>query len=479
MCGILLLKPKEQFSYQEVSKLLSQLRHRGPDRESIKELPSFWLGTAQLSIVGSDPLPIQYQNIIVTGNAEIYNYKELWNSFSSDLNWQPYYNDLQVVIKLFSVFCAQGLSEIDAFQKVLRLIRGVYSLILISNSHEIFVARDLLGIRPLFFAQSELGYGICSEKEPLIEAGFSLKDVEDIPPGTCLNLVQPSNQDIKVSINQSNYSPQSLPTFVQSKVDLDSYIDIIQDLLEESIKIRIPSQPFGLFFSGGIDSTILLTFLQQCVGKNQVRPIAVGYENSPDLLAARKFCQLMKIELDEIILNNELLDKNLPLVMKTLHTLNPTPMDISIALPIFSAAQRARDLGFKVCLTGQGADEVFFGYQKYFNHTLPDNPQKMYEMRQQDITNIAIQNIHRDDKIAMFHSIELRFPFLDLKFLGYILKVPVHLHYTQDNRKEILRKIATRYQLPIEIINRKKKALQYGTQTIKYFKSQIQSRFSS
>ena len=478
LCGILLLGPKDLYPYQTIKDAQEKLKHRGPDNASINNFPYYWLSTTQLSIVGKNTLPVLDDGIIVTGNAEIYNYKDLWKIYFPNEPWDANFNDLQVVAKIFNQLKFTTANSSAAFQKVLELIRGVYSLFLVTKQNKLFIARDSLGIRPLFFAISpSKGWAFCSEKDLLLNLGFSTHEIRHVPPGSWTEF------SVKSLVQNHFRSIQwfkSRPFLSLRSPDQNKNFTLIQDtmhnFLEKAVRIRIPDQKFGLFFSGGIDSAVLLAILRK-LRITDVIPITVGFENSPDLEASRELCKIFDYELEEILLSKKILQNALPHVLKLLKSFKPTPIDISIALPIFLAAQRAKALGLKVCFTGQGADEIFFGYNKYF---IPNNKQKsenINDLRQSDIKNIALQNIERDDKIAMYHSIELRFPYLDIPFLHQILTLPQKLHFTPEHRKILLRTIAKRFDLPPKFMYRKKKALQYGTHTMKHFKAQIMESF--
>ena len=137
------------------------------------------------------------------------------------------------------------------------------------------------------------------------------------------------------------------------------------------------------------------------------------------------------------------------------------PMKVSIALPLFILAREARRHGYKVLLSGQGADELFGGYARYeaAGGGLPG-------MLEHDLRHLAQNNLERDDAATMAHGMELRVPYLDLGVVGVARRTVPSLKVYFDGknyiRKYVLRKMSEKY-LPHEVAYAPKKALQYGT----------------
>ena len=128
----------------------------------------------------------------------------------------------------------------------------------------------------------------------------------------------------------------------------------------------------------------------------------------------------------------------------------------------------------KVILSGQGADELFCGYNRYKNKY--DSPDKLLEELTYDLNNMYHVNLERDDKATMSNSIELRVPFLDKDVIQTACKTPIRymLHSNEDNmRKHILREVASEMGVPDYIAFRPKKAAQYGSGIDKVIKKKI------
>jgi asparagine synthase (glutamine-hydrolysing) len=138
-------------------------------------------------------------------------------------------------------------------------------------------------------------------------------------------------------------------------------------------------------------------------------------------------------------------------------------LKVSIALPLYLLAQRARKDGFKVLLSGQGADELFGGYARY---EADAREGRLPEALDRDLRHIAEVNLERDDAATMAHGVELRVPFLDLRVVGASRRMGPSLKVRPNGkdyiRKYVLRKVAEKY-LPREVAQAPKKAIQYGT----------------
>ena len=253
--------------------------------------------------------------------------------------------------------------------------------------------------------------------------------------------------------------------------NLDTVLEYTYRMIMNSVEIRIPHNKFALFLSGGIDSSVLLAILKHLNKNSNVKVISVGFEDSSDLLSSKSLCESLNIELDEVIIKKNDIEEALPVVVNLLRSRSNeiNVMDVSIALPFFFASKRAKELGCKVAFSGQGADELFIGYKKYYELDLVTNREKMIGLVNNDLINIASQNLERDDLISMYFSVEIRFPYLDINLIKHVLNLGINTLYSgnEANRKELLRKVAAKFNLPYNILKRPKKAAQYGTSIMK------------
>jgi len=142
------------------------------------------------------------------------------------------------------------------------------------------------------------------------------------------------------------------------------------------------------------------------------------------------------------------------------------PVKASIGIPFYWTAQKTSEAGYKVLLAGQGADELFGGYQRYVNEYCKEGKEKVSRTMFNDILKIHETNLERDKKICINFDVELRLPFAALDLIDYALALPVELkfeHSVDSLRKLVLRKVAFSLGLPESVVNKPKKAMQYST----------------
>ena len=135
----------------------------------------------------------------------------------------------------------------------------------------------------------------------------------------------------------------------------------------------------------------------------------------------------------------------------------------------------AHQHGQRVILSGQGADELFAGYHRYLDF-YQEKGEKAQEDLQEDVENLYHVNLERDDKVTMAHSVELRVPYLDLQIINMALDIPMYykINGPEDNRRKcILREVARELGVPPEIVNRPKKAAQYGSGIHKILRKKV------
>jgi asparagine synthase (glutamine-hydrolysing) len=142
------------------------------------------------------------------------------------------------------------------------------------------------------------------------------------------------------------------------------------------------------------------------------------------------------------------------------------PIKASVGLPFYWAAEKASEANFKVMLAGQGADELFGGYQRYVKEYCKDGGEKVRKTMFNDVVNIHESNVERDLKITSYFDVELRLPFGSFDLVEFALGLPLEckMERKEDTlRKLVLRKVALNVGMPVSMVDRPKKAVQYST----------------
>lgn len=393
------------------------------------------------------------QPIIIEGklvaNCEIYNWKELGEKYGVTAT-----NDAEMLIKLIELKLKE--SGAPSEETILRTIDdllaeviGVYAFAY-WREDKIYVARDIIGIKPLWYTNSK-GFAFASEKKALARNG--LAEIKELIPREIL-IYDLQNSTLQ-RFNRKFFSivPENSKPFGQIKEDFSG-------LLENAVSIRMPGERFGVLFSGGLDSTVI-AYLCRKLGKKpgvDFTCYTAGLDDvqlAPDVEHAQRLAdelgldlKVRKITLDEV---EEYLKAVVPLVEDT------NVPKVGVALTMYAACVAAREDGIRVMFSGSGADELLAGYDRHKRST--DISRDCYA----DILKIYEKNTYRDDVVAMNNNIELRVPYLDKRFVDYCLKIPARYKINDGQNKLILRETAIELGLSGEVSLRKKQAAQYGS----------------
>jgi asparagine synthase (glutamine-hydrolysing) len=236
----------------------------------------------------------------------------------------------------------------------------------------------------------------------------------------------------------------------------------LKDNLINSVEKRIRDlEEIGILFSAGIDSTILAKIVNDLGIKTIL--YSVGHENSADLKFSKKTAKEMNIPLKIKKVNIRDVENYLIPVLDAIEEFNI--MKIGVGMPAYIAAEMAHEDGLKVMLSGQGADELFGGYNRYLR--IYDEKGELAQVNlKDDVLNLYHVNLQRDDAVTMANSVELRVPYLDLDIINTAMNIPMKykINGKEDKlRKCILREVGAELGVPMKIVNRPKKAAQYGS----------------
>ncbi|MEE3418731.1 MAG: asparagine synthetase B [Methanosphaera sp.] len=448
-------------------KMLNILKHRGPDATGIysngklffnEEIndkideSEFILAHNLLSIVGNNEIqPIKSGNLVLIANAEIYNYEKLLLDYNLD-NFKTN-SDCEIILKLIEKFYDNNLKE--AVLKTISLLDGDYAFCVYDNKDYVAV-RDEIGVKPLHYAFDENTFSFSSESKAL--KAINLNNSQSLNPRYAI-------------VNNSLLKIRDEFTRYESKIPYEDLKNELKTNLLEATKKRTKNlDHVALLFSAGVDSTLIAILLKKLNVNTTL--YTIGTENSQDLKFSKKVAKDIDMPLKTWIINQEIIEKQLEDTINTIEDTNL--MKIGVGMTIKLTSQLASKDNQKVILSGQGADELFCGYNRYKNKY--DTPAELLDELTHDLNNMYHVNLERDDKATMSNSIELRVPFLDRNVIETAVKTPIKymLHSNEDKiRKHILREVAYEMGVPEYIAFRPKKAAQYGTGIDKIIKKKI------
>ncbi len=472
MCSIVGLQGN--FKGNDIVKMLKASKNRGPDSSGVFldeiytdiGLDEFSndkdyeiaFGHNLLSIYDSNDRaskaqPISKDKLTLVFNGEIYNFRTMKNFLNKVGVEAEITSDSEILLYLID-FYAKKLDLLNAVQSAIRLIDGDYAFA-VWDGENLAVARDPLGVKPLFYSQKDDIKGFASSRQSLKEVGFN--DINTLKPEHIL-------------YNWEDISPAQA---IYEKV-FEGDVAKIDKMLRLSVLKRVEGlHEIGVIFSGGLDSSYLALLLKE-ISENiplKIKLYAVGAEGSKDVEAAIYASKFLNMDLEICEVTEELIREALPQVVNAIGDDNL--MKVGVGLTTYFATKMVAEDGMKVAISGQGADELFGGYKRYLQSFVDGTLN--YDLRV-DMSNIYHVNLERDDACSMLNGIELRLPFLDKTLVELVLNIPdnkkiVSMH--DDMRKSILRKLAFEEGLDYEIAYRPKKAAQYGTGIDKILRKKI------
>jgi len=379
MCGICGMYPfasGEPAGAAVLGRMLASIQHRGPDDEGTHLDADVGLGSRRLSIIdlagGRQPIYSEDGNIAVVFNGEIYNYRELRSRLQRRGHTLATNSDTEVIVHLYE----------DAGDDCVRELRGMFAFALWdARRKRLLLARDRLGIKPLYYARrgGQLVFG--SEikallQHPAVDARPNLESlghflslkyvpapqtmfqgVEALPPGALL--VCDANGPRVRPYWQLSFSGPANGHRSEA-----SYAEELASLLRESVERHLVSDvPFGAFLSGGIDSSAIVALMSEFLNA-PVKTFSVGFDGEgaavSELPYARVVARHYATEHHEILLRGEDLAAQAEKIVWHLDQ----PIADPAALANYMVAELARR-HVKMVLTGEGGDELFAGYARH------------------------------------------------------------------------------------------------------------------
>lgn len=406
-----------------VDEALLKIKHRGQDASQCLSVKGFQIGFNRLAIndkTENGMQPFKFGSLIGVFNGEIYNAQALRETFNIQTTSRA---DTVVILPLFTKLGSAIIHYLDGFYS---------GVIYNEETRQLFLLRDHIGKKPLFYAEAKGKRFIVSE----LKALSSINAFEIIPKGFSL---------------LSNGKIQNLEQHQDSFVTETS----LRSKLANAVCKRIPKgeKRFGVFLSGGLDSSIIACL----VAKQASNVIYYTLGNEADL----SFVDVLS---DYLGIKNQVKKVNLPseselpsLIRKVVyHTESYNPSIISNGLATYLLSLKAHTDGLKVVLSGEGADELFCGYR------ISQDVQKWFEKREELIHYMHLTELRRLDLASMAHTIEVRCPFLDRQVYATSNRCKLEELIEGGEGKKLLR-ASFKEDLPTEIIERKKMSFDVGS----------------
>lgn len=387
MCGILGLvgfNARDPIVDEErMRRALAMMRHRGPDGDGswINEERTAYLGHRRLSIIdlsaaGRQPMSNEDGSIRISYNGEIYNFMELRAELQARGHRFVSRTDTEVIV--------HGYEEYGP--AIVERLRGMFAFVLYdARARRALLARDRLGIKPLYHTWARGALAAASEIGPLFEiegvekrlnaAAFReyLAFGKVYAPNTMFEGITkfPAAHWALVDASgmrmQRYWTPYDEPIGIAADASADEHAAHLLGLLEESVRLRMLSDvPVGVFLSGGVDSTANVALMSRAAG-GHVHTFTAGFAGQAaydERSYARQAARHFGTRHDEIEISADDLRDGLPALASFLDE----PIADPTVVPIYFLSRLARSAGAIVILNGDGGDELFCGYRKYMRY---------------------------------------------------------------------------------------------------------------
>lgn len=246
---------------------------------------------------------------------------------------------------------------------------------------------------------------------------------------------------------------------------------LLIDLLRGSIRRLLTEEQIGILFSGGLDSSIITKLILAELPDKQIDIVTVGEVDSYDMKNAIQRAAEFNFPLNHCYLDQKLIESSIETLIKK-KIVNKLG-ELLIALPLYCGMKFLSDsFGSKIVVLGQGADELFGGYNKYHLLFKESKMEELEKLMKIDLKNLLEKQIMMEKEIALNLDMNTIYPFLSPRIIDYAKSIPSSKHLLKMNsnsiiRKVELRKLAKMLDFSDEAVNQPKKALQYGSGTIR------------
>lgn len=383
MCGINGIIKKTSYNESDITSILTKMNdliiHRGPDDDGVVAIKedNFSVGMAmrRLSIIdltsGKQPIYSDDKKIVIVFNGEIYNYRTLKADLEASGVQFKTTSDTEVILKLYEKHGVESFKWLD----------GMYGFsIYDKNINKLFIARDFFGEKPLYYTNTNDQFLWASELKSIIDVlpikpGISKKGLNlflrltYVPaPYTIYENISKLEANHYITYNFENHTIDIREINQENKpkeasISFDEAKKKVKDLVYESVESRsIADVPLGTFLSGGVDSSIVSLCLSQSANK-KIETFSIGFKEAKmdETDKSQVVAKMINSNHHEFKIGEDDLKDNIHEILLNFDE----PFSDTAALPTYFVSKKTKDY-VKVALTGDGGDEVFGGYNKYY-----------------------------------------------------------------------------------------------------------------
>lgn len=378
-------------------------------------------------------------SLCIVFNGEIYNYRALREGLKHKYHFKTN-SDTEVILHLYEEEGLEGLKKLD----------GMFALA-IATPDGLVLARDPVGIKPLYYQETNSDIYFCSE----IKAFDNNFKINEFPPGTIF------------SSSHGFQTFYEIPSEYDPDLSLDECLSNLRSKLKEAVTKRLMADvPLGSFLSGGLDSSLITALMKESMDELHTFSVLLDGNNGRksageyrDSYYARMVSRYLGTTHHEISVSSKELWDALPEVIYFLESYDCSLVRSAVA-NYFLAKLAASEV--KVVLTGEGADELFAGYD-YLDCFEDGN--SLHRELWQITKELHNTNLQRVDRMTMAHGLEARVPFLDKEVIALAMRTPPHFKRNNDGIAKWCLREAFRKErlLPDEVLDRDKQKFAEGT----------------
>jgi asparagine synthase (glutamine-hydrolysing) len=388
ICGVIGIEHTEQ-AEAITRRMMEALQHRGPDDDGLLVAPSVALGMRRLSIIdlpgGHQPVFNEAGNVAVVFNGEIYNFRQLRGALEARGHVFRTHSDTEVIVHAYE----------EWGEDCLRELRGMFAFAIwdaresgasgdAARQARIFLARDRLGIKPLYYSLANGAFLFASEVRALMASGriaprvapdsleayllfgsvaepsTIVEGVFSLPPGHCITLRAGAPTAAVQPKRYWDFSAAALRTDSSRPKNFKDAAKQLRALLEETVRDHmIADVPLGVFLSSGLDSTALVALASRSQRDLRTFTVVFPEQNFSEAKISRETAKHFKTNHQEVLLGP---DQVLAQLDDAVNALDQPSMD---GLNTYFVSRAAHLAGLKVALSGLGGDEIFGGYSTF------------------------------------------------------------------------------------------------------------------